>query len=86
MAELGALIAATASLLAVWLWSLLRERRFTRFVGIPQPKTSWIWGNMRTMHEQIMTGGSVNNIERHGGEFGASRRLGRSASVLTTSS
>jgi len=73
MAQLGALVAAALSLLVAWAWSSIRWRRYTRFVGFPQPKTSMFWGNMRTMHEQIMTGGTVNDIERHGGVFGIPR-------------
>ena len=69
MAQLGGFVLATLTLVAAWLWSALRWRRYTRFIGFAQPKTSIMWGNMRTMHEQIMTGGSVNDIKRHSGEF-----------------
>lgn len=43
-------------LLLLYLFQDLRYRRFKQYAGIPQPKSSLIWGHMKTLHEVIQRG------------------------------
>ena len=53
--------------LIYYLYAALRWRRFKQYSAVPQPKSSLIWGNLLTMHEQTVSGGMVGDTNRHPG-------------------
>lgn len=64
MAVLASCLVAAMPLMLGYLYYQLRWWRFKQFAHFPQPSTSFIWGNMLTVHEQIQSGGVVGSPDR----------------------
>jgi len=67
------LLFAAVPLLLLYLFQDLRYRRFKQYAGIPQPKSSLIWGHMKALHEVIQRGAP----DRHPGEELFARQRGK---------
>jgi hypothetical protein len=55
-AMIGNLVLLALPLVATYLVVTIWHRRFRQFANFPQPKPSFLWGNLQTVHEYTLRG------------------------------